>query len=116
MPPPTKRFEVTWEKVVTMLELRVNGKDYTVDVAPETPLLWVMRKKLGLTGIKYGCGMAVCGTCTVYLDGEPIRPCITPVVCAVGKEVTTVEKLVAESPAAAHQVWAAEDAPQYGYC
>lgn len=99
-----------------MLELRVNGKDYTVDVPPETPLLWVMRKKLGLTGIKYGCGMAVCGTCTVYLDGEPIRPCITPVVCALGKEVTTIEKLTASPPDDSAEVWTTEDVTQYGYC
>lgn len=96
-----------------MLELRVNGKVYQVDVSPEMPLLWVIRESLGLTGTKIGCGMAVCGTCTVYLDGEAIRSCITPVGSAVGKEITTIEGLSADlNPL--QKSWIAEDVPQCG--
>jgi isoquinoline 1-oxidoreductase alpha subunit len=96
-----------------MLELRVNGNDYKVDVSPETPLLWVIRESLGLTGTKFGCGMALCGACTVYLDGEAIRACITPVSRAVGKEVTTIEGLSADLDPL-QKGWIAEDLSQCG--
>jgi isoquinoline 1-oxidoreductase alpha subunit len=76
-----------------MLKLKVNRKDHAVDVSPDTPLLWVLRETLGLTGTKFGCGMALCGACTVHLDGEAVRSCVTPVSRAAGKEVTTIEGL-----------------------
>lgn len=103
------------EKGVTMLELRVNGQIHTVDVPPDTPLLWVLRESLGLTGTKLGCGMAICGTCTVHLNGEPIRACITPVSVAVGKEVTTLERSVNDRVERLRRPRPAEKA-QYGYC
>ena len=99
-----------------MINLNVNGKDRAVDVARDTPLLWVIRETLGLTGTKFGCGMALCGACTVHLDGEAVRSCVTPVSRAAGKEVTTIEGL---SPNLGHplqQAWIAEDVPQCGYC
>jgi len=76
-----------------MISLSVNGKRRSVDVAPETPLLWVLRDSLGLTGTKFGCGLSLCGACTVHLDGEAIRSCVTPVSAAVGKRVVTIEGL-----------------------
>jgi len=97
-------------------QLKVNGEQRTVDVSPDTPLLWVLREALGLTGTKFGCGMAQCGACTVHIDGEAAFSCITPLSRAVGKSVTTIEGL---PPVLAHplqQAWMAEDAPQCGYC
>src|SRR5438132_155308 len=99
-----------------MITLKVNGKERALDVSPDTPLLWVLREKLQLTGTKFGCGMALCGACTVHLDGEAVRSCVTPVSRAAGKEVTTIEGL---SPNLGHplqQAWIAEDVPQCGYC
>jgi len=99
-----------------MIKLKVNGKDQSVDVSPDTPLLWVVRESFGYTGTKFGCGMAQCGACTIHLDGEAVRSCVTPVSRAVGKEVITIEGL---SPAFARplqQAWIAEDVPQCGYC
>lgn len=99
-----------------MLELKVNGKLHSVDVSPDTPLLWVIRETLGLTGTKFGCGMALCGVCTVHLDGEAIRSCVTPVSRAVGKEVVTIEGLSADLSHPLQAAWIAEDVPQCGYC
>jgi isoquinoline 1-oxidoreductase alpha subunit len=99
-----------------MLTITVNHKSHDVDVSPDTPLLWVLRETLGLTGTKYGCGMALCGACTVHLAGEAVRACVTPLSRAVGKTVTTIEGL---SPDASHplqRAWIAEDVPQCGYC
>ena len=99
-----------------MVELMVNGKRHSVDVNPEMPLLWVLRDVIGLTGTKYGCGMALCGACTVHLDGEAVRACVLPVSAAVGKKVLTIEGL---SPNGTHPVqtaWIAEQVPQCGYC
>ena len=99
-----------------MVKLKVNRKNYAVDVSPDTPLLWVLRETLGLTGTKFGCGMAQCGACTIHLDGEAVRSCVTPVSRAAGKEVTTIEGL---SPNLSHplqRAWIAEDVPQCGYC
>ncbi len=99
-----------------MVELMVNGKRHSVDVNPEMPLLWVLRDSIGLTGAKYGCGMALCGACTVHLDGEAVRACVLPVSAAVGKKVLTIEGL---SPNGTHPVqnaWVAEQVPQCGYC
>ena len=99
-----------------MIELKVNRKDCAVDVSPDTPLLWVIRETLGLTGTKFGCGMAQCGACTVHLDGEAVRSCVTPVSRAAGKEVTTIEGLADEFRRPLQQAWIAEDVPQCGYC
>jgi isoquinoline 1-oxidoreductase alpha subunit len=99
-----------------MIKLKVNRKEYTVDVGPDTPLLWVLRDTLGLTGTKFGCGMALCGACTVHLDGEAVRSCVTPVSRAEGKEITTIEGLSLDSGHPLQQAWIAEDVPQCGYC
>ncbi len=98
------------------IKLKVNGQERTVDVTPDTPLLWVIRESLGLTGTKFGCGMAQCGACTVHLDGEAVRSCITPISRAAGKQVVTIEGLPAVLAHPIQQAWLAEDAPQCGYC
>jgi len=95
----------------------VNGTARTFDVEPEMPLLWVLREQLGLTGTKFGCGIAACGACTVHLDGRPVRSCVLPVSAADGKQVTTIEGLAA--PATLHavqQAWITHQVPQCGYC
>ena len=99
-----------------MVKLRVNGKEQSVDVSPETPLLWVLRESLGLTGTKFGCGMALCGACTVHLEGEAVRSCVTPLSRAAGKEIVTIEGLAPEFAGPLQQAWIAEDVPQCGYC
>jgi isoquinoline 1-oxidoreductase subunit alpha len=103
-----------------MIKLTVNGQERSVEMDPETPLLWVLRDGLGLTGTKYGCGMAQCGACTVHLDGAPLRSCITPAAAAVGKAITTIEGLAdAAGQTAAHPVqkaWAELDVVQCGFC
>jgi aerobic-type carbon monoxide dehydrogenase small subunit (CoxS/CutS family) len=99
-----------------VIQLKVNGKTRSVDVSPDTPLLWVLRETLGLTGTKFGCGMALCGACTVHLDGEAIRSCVTPVARAEGKVVVTIEGLSADSSHPLQRAWIAEDVPQCGYC
>jgi isoquinoline 1-oxidoreductase alpha subunit len=99
-----------------MLSLDVNGKVQSVDVDPETPLLWVLRDDLGLTGTKYGCGIAQCGACTVQIDGEPRRACSTPVKAAIGKKVTTIEGLQSKAGKAVQAAWIHLDVVQCGYC
>jgi isoquinoline 1-oxidoreductase subunit alpha len=99
-----------------MIKLRVNRQDTMVDVSPDTPLLWVIRETLGLTGTTFGCGMALCGACTIHLDGEAVRSCVTPVSRAAGKEITTIEGLSDEVGHLLHQAWVAIDVPQCGYC
>jgi len=99
-----------------MISLTVNGKPYDVDVSPDMPLLWVIRDTIGLTGTKFGCGLAQCGACTVHLDGAPIRSCMTPVSSAAGKKVTTVEGLSSAASHALQAAWIAEQVPQCGYC
>ena len=99
-----------------MIKLKVNHEDHTVEVSPDTPLLWVLRESLGLTGTKFGCGMALCGACTVHLDGEAVRSCVTPVSRAAGKEVTTIEGLSPDLSHPLQRAWVAEDVPQCGYC
>ncbi len=96
--------------------LTVNGRDHAVDVPPDTPLLWTIRDAIGLTGTKFGCGMAQCGACTVHLDGDPIRSCVTPVSAAQGKQITTIEGLSPDTSHPLQQAWIAEDVPQCGYC
>jgi isoquinoline 1-oxidoreductase alpha subunit len=100
-----------------MLSLSINGKTRKVDAAPDTPLLWVLRDSLHLTGTKFGCGIAQCGACTVHLDGQPVRSCSTPVSAAVGKKVTTIEAVGATRAGKAIQAaWIRQDVPQCGYC
>jgi aerobic-type carbon monoxide dehydrogenase small subunit (CoxS/CutS family) len=99
-----------------MITLNVNGRAVQADVEPDTPLLWTLRDALGLTGTKFGCGMAQCGACTVHLDGEPIRSCVTPVSAVGGKKVTTIEGLSSDGGHPVQQAWVAEQVPQCGYC
>jgi isoquinoline 1-oxidoreductase subunit alpha len=100
-----------------MARLNVNGKAYDVDVAPDTPLLWAIRENVGLTGTKYGCGIAQCGACTVHVDGEPTRSCSFPVSAAEGKQITTIEGLASNGRLhKVQQAWIANDVPQCGYC
>jgi isoquinoline 1-oxidoreductase alpha subunit len=94
----------------------LNGKSQTVDVSPDMPLLWVLRDTLNMTGTKFGCGMALCGACTVHLNGEMTRSCITPLSAVAGKKVTTIEGLSADGSHPVQQAWIAEDVPQCGYC
>ncbi len=100
-----------------MLSLSINGKTRKVDAAPDTPLLWVLRDSLHLTGTKFGCGIAQCGACTVHIDGEPVRSCSTPVSAAAGKKVTTIEGIGTTRVGKAVQAaWILHDVPQCGYC
>ena len=99
-----------------MIKLSVNGKDTEVDVDPDTPLLWVLRDTLGLTGTKFGCGVALCGACTVHLDGQPIRSCVTPVSAIGSKAVTTIEGLSPDRSHPVQRAWIELDVPQCGYC
>lgn len=98
------------------ITLRVNGSEKKVSVAPETPLLWVLRDTLELTGTKFGCGAGLCGVCTVHVDGNAIRSCSTPVSQVAGKSVTTIEGLGANGMHVLQQAWIAEEVPQCGYC
>jgi aerobic-type carbon monoxide dehydrogenase small subunit (CoxS/CutS family) len=98
------------------ISFTVNGTKQTIDVSPDTPILWVLRDTLGLTGTKFGCGMAQCGSCTVLLDGEAIRSCVTAIEDAAGKSVTTIEGLSAGLSHPIQKAWIAEDVPQCGYC
>ncbi|MDA8326499.1 MAG: (2Fe-2S)-binding protein [Nitrospiraceae bacterium] len=97
-----------------MISLRVNGKTYRINVSPDRMLLWVIREKLGLTGTKFGCGVAQCGACTVHMDGHAVRSCVTPVSSASGKAIVTIEGLPKDHPV--KQAWIAEQVPQCGYC
>ncbi|HWE22933.1 MAG TPA: (2Fe-2S)-binding protein [Myxococcales bacterium] len=98
------------------IDLTVNGERRTVDVEAEKPLLWVLREDLGLTGTKFGCGIAQCGACTVNLDGDAVRSCVTPVSRAVGRRVITIEGLAHRKLHAVQQAWLEEQVPQCGYC
>jgi isoquinoline 1-oxidoreductase alpha subunit len=99
-----------------MLQIKVNGADHQVDAAPDTPLLWVLRDHLDLTGTKYGCGAGLCGACTVHIDGEPVRSCVYPVAAAAGRQVRTIEDLGAAGLTALQQAWIRHQVPQCGYC
>jgi aerobic-type carbon monoxide dehydrogenase small subunit (CoxS/CutS family) len=101
---------------MTSIRLIVNGRTHPLDVDPETPLLWVLRETLGLTGTKYGCGAGLCGACTVLLDGEPARACQITAVQAVDKPITTIEGLSPDHQHPLQQAWLAEQVPQCGYC
>ncbi|MEN3293201.1 MAG: isoquinoline 1-oxidoreductase subunit alpha [Burkholderiales bacterium] len=98
------------------ISLNVNGKTVSVDAEPDTPLLWVIRDDVGLTGTKFGCGMALCGACTVHVDGAPVRSCQTPVSAVAGKKVSTVESLSKDNSHTLQKAWIAHDVPQCGYC
>jgi len=100
-----------------MLTLNINGRDLQVDADPATPVLWALRDNLDLTGTKFGCGAALCGACTVHLDGAPIRSCITPIAAVVGQRLTTIEAMQSDSVGKAVQdAWVRHDVPQCGYC
>ena len=98
------------------ISFTVNGKRATVNVTPDTPLLWVLRDTLGLTGTKFGCGIAQCGACTVHLDGDAVRSCVLPVSAVGTRPITTIEGLSATSTHRVQQAWIVEDVPQCGYC
>jgi isoquinoline 1-oxidoreductase alpha subunit len=101
---------------MTAFTLKINGQNHQVDVDPDTPLLWAIRDNAGLTGTKYGCGIAQCGACTVYLGGQTIRSCSLPVSAVGRKEITTIEGLKSREGAAVQKAWVALDVPQCGYC
>ena len=98
------------------MNLLVNGKSHQIDVSPETPLLWVLRDTLGLTGTKFGCGMGLCGACTVHLEGDAVRSCQTPVGSLGSKKITTLEGLSPDRSHPVQKAWIAEQVPQCGYC
>jgi isoquinoline 1-oxidoreductase alpha subunit len=100
----------------TMVTLKVNGTTHSVDIDGDTPLLWAIRDNIGLTGTKFGCGVAQCGACTVFLDGNPIRSCVTPVSAVGDSEITTIEGLAGKEAEAVQVAWIARDVPQCGYC
>ncbi|ALS65621.1 (2Fe-2S)-binding protein [Pandoraea apista] len=100
-----------------MVSFQLNGRPVQVDVDPATPLLWTLRDALNMTGTKFGCGMALCGACTVHLDGAPVRSCITPISAVAGKKVTTIENVGTDPVGRALQdAWVKHDVPQCGYC
>jgi isoquinoline 1-oxidoreductase alpha subunit len=98
------------------IKLTLNGKPQTVDAVPEMPLLWVLRDTLSMTGTKFGCGMAMCGACTVHINGDAVRSCMTPIQSVAGKTVTTIEGLSADGNHPVQQAWIEQDVPQCGYC
>ena len=101
---------------MAVVKFVLNGKPRAVDVPPAMPLLWVLRDTLGLTGTKFGCGMSLCGACTVHLNGQPVRACVTPISTIAGKSVTTIEGLSPDRGDPIQLAWITEDVPQCGYC
>jgi len=101
---------------VAAVKFTLNGKSQTVDVVPQMPLLWALRDTLGMTGTKFGCGMALCGACTVHINGQPTRSCVTQVATVAGKSVTTIEGLSSDSSHPVQRAWIEADVPQCGYC
>ena len=101
---------------MSAIHLSINDRSYDVEIASDTPLLWVLRDKLNMTGTKYGCGMGLCGACTVHIDGEAVRACQTPVSSVGTKKITTIEGLSADNMHPVQQAWIAEQVPQCGYC
>jgi isoquinoline 1-oxidoreductase alpha subunit len=100
-----------------MIKLNVNGKEVTTEASDDTPLLWVLRDSLNLTGTKFGCGMALCGACTVHIDGTATRSCVLPVSAVAGKKITTIENVAGDAVGkAVQEAWIAENVPQCGYC
>jgi aerobic-type carbon monoxide dehydrogenase small subunit (CoxS/CutS family) len=98
------------------IELNINDKTYTVDVEPQTPLLWVIRDHVGLTGTKFGCGIAQCGACLVHVDGNPIHSCVTPTTSAIGRKITTIEGISDNRNHPVQKAWIEHQVPQCGYC
>jgi len=101
---------------VAAVKFTLNGKSQTVDVVPQMPLLWALRDTLGMTGTKFGCGMALCGACTVHINGQPTRSCVTQVSTVAGKNVTTIEGLSSDNSHPVQKAWIEADVPQCGYC
>ena len=101
-----------------MIALNINGETHELDVEPTTPLLWVIREQVGLIGTKFGCGISLCGACTVHVNGVPVRSCVTPVQAVTDQEITTIEGIAASEPGlhAVQQAWIDEQVPQCGYC
>jgi len=99
-----------------MIAFEVNGRPQSVDVSPDTPLLWVLRDTLNMTGTKYGCGIAACGCCTVHVNGEAMRSCVVPISSVAGKKITTIEGLSPDRGHPLQRAWVAEQVPQCGYC
>lgn len=100
-----------------MVTLNINGRDVQVDADPSTPVLWALRDNLGMTGTKFGCGAALCGACTVHLDGQPIRSCVTPIGSVTGKKIATIEAMEADRVGkSVQEAWVKHDVPQCGYC
>jgi aerobic-type carbon monoxide dehydrogenase small subunit (CoxS/CutS family) len=99
-----------------MVTLTINGEQHKLDVPDEMPLLWVIRDVVGLTGTKFGCGMALCGCCTMHIDGQAMRTCVLPASSAIGKKITTIEGLSPDGSSALQKAWIAEQVPQCGYC
>jgi aerobic-type carbon monoxide dehydrogenase small subunit (CoxS/CutS family) len=110
------RYLVLTGRRMHMALITVNGREYTVDARPDTPLLWVLRDTLGLTGTKFSCGAGLCGTCTVHLDGEPVRSCVTPLSDVAGREIVTIEGLAPDHGHPLQRAWIAENVSQCGYC
>jgi isoquinoline 1-oxidoreductase alpha subunit len=104
-----------WETAMT-ISLNVNGTNHALDVEPDAPLLWVIRDELGLTGTKFGCGIAACGACTVHVNGAPTRSCVTPVSSVEGAQITTIEGVSANGQTAVQKAWIDHQVPQCGYC
>jgi isoquinoline 1-oxidoreductase subunit alpha len=100
-----------------MITLSINGRDMQVDADPSTPILWALRDNLNMTGTKFGCGAALCGACTVHLNGQPVRSCVTPISAAVGQKITTIEAMENDKVGkAVQEAWVSHDVPQCGYC
>lgn len=99
-----------------MVTLHINGETHSINVDPSTPLLWIIRDHVGLTGTKFGCGIAQCGACTVHLNGSPVRACVTPTQAAIGQQITTIEGIGGEKMHPVQQAWIDEQVPQCGYC
>ena len=119
MPYRSTEFSATatvTRRLAMAIEFTLNGKRQSVDVVPQMPLLWVLRDTLGLTGTKFGCGMALCGACTVHINGQPTRSCTLPISMVAGKSVTTIEGLSADSSHPIQKAWIEVDVPQCGYC
>jgi len=108
--------EKTEKEAFAPVKLSVNRKEHTVSVDATTPLLWVICESLGLTGTKFGCGMALCGACMVHVDGEAVRSCVTPVSDVLGKEITTIEGISTDGGHPVQKAWIEEEVPQCGYC
>src|SRR5882724_1067623 len=114
--PDCCRIFVCWREVSMAITFTLNGKPQSVDVSPDMPLLWVLRDTLNMTGTKFGCGMALCGACTVHINGEATRSCITAISSVAGKKVTTIEGLSVDGSHPVQKAWMEEDVPQCGYC